>query len=45
MKISIIITNFNYAKYVARCIRSCMSQSIDKKDFEIIKENVQQIIV
>lgn len=36
MKISIIITNFNYAKYVARCIRSCMSQSIDKKDFEII---------
>ena len=36
MKISIIITNYNYGKYLARCIRSCISQSIEKKDFEII---------
>ena len=36
MKISIIITNYNYGKYLARCIRSCISQSIGKEDFEII---------
>ena len=36
MKISIIITNYNYSKYISRCIRSCISQSIPKTDFEII---------
>ena len=24
--ISIIITNYNYGKYIARCLRSCLSQ-------------------
>ena len=42
MKISIIITNFNYGKYIERCIRSCMNQNYSSglknlnKDFEII---------
>ena len=36
MKVSIIITNYNYSKYLARCLRSCMSQVMDIKDFEII---------
>ena len=36
MKVSIIITNYNYSKYLARCIRSCMSQVMDRKDYEVI---------
>ena len=36
MKVSIIITNYNYSKYLARCLRSCMSQVMDIKDYEII---------
>ena len=36
MKVSIIITNYNYSKYIKRCIRSCISQSMDKRDYEII---------
>ena len=36
MKASIIITNYNYSKYIARCLRSCFNQSLNKKDYEII---------
>ena len=36
MKASIIITNYNYSKYIARCLRSCFSQSLNKKNYEII---------
>lgn len=36
MKISIIIPTFNYDKYIARAIRSCIEQSVPKTDFEII---------
>ena len=32
---SIIITNFNYEKYVGRCIRSCLNQSI-QEPYEVI---------
>ena len=32
--ISIVITNYNYGKYLGRCIRSCLKQSA--KNFEII---------
>ena len=33
---SIIITNYNYEKYVAKCIRSCIDQSLEKSKYEII---------
>lgn len=33
---SIIITNFNNAKYLGRCIRSCLKQSMDHSRYEII---------
>jgi len=39
MIISIIIPTFNYDKYIARAIRSCIEQSFPKKDFEIIVIN------
>lgn len=33
---SIVITNFNYSKYISRCIRSCLNQNFDKANYEII---------
>ena len=42
MKVSIIITNFNYGKFIDRCKRSCISQNYSSgiknlnKDFEVI---------
>lgn len=43
MKISIIIPTFNYDKYIARAIRSCLDQSCPKNDFEIIVVNDSSI--
>lgn len=39
MKISIVIPTFNYDKYIARAIRSCIGQSFSKNEFEIIVVN------
>lgn len=36
MMISVIITTYNYAQYVERCIRSIMDQSLPKDLFELI---------
>jgi len=36
MLVSIIITNFNYQKYIHRCIRSCLRQSLSETLYEII---------
>lgn len=36
MLVSIIITNFNYEKYIHRCVRSCLAQTLDKNLYEII---------
>jgi len=36
VKTSIIITNFNYARYLGRCIRSCINQSMPHEDYEVI---------
>lgn len=35
-KVSILITNYNYGKYVNRCVRSCLNQSFKKDEYEII---------
>lgn len=39
MKVSIIIPTFNYDRYIARAIRSCIEQSFSGSDFEIIVIN------
>lgn len=33
---SVIITNYNYGKYLGRCIRSCVNQSLPRNRYEII---------
>jgi glycosyltransferase involved in cell wall biosynthesis len=37
--VSIIITAYNYDKYIERAIRSCMGQSLPKNQYEIILVN------
>lgn len=36
MEISVIITNYNYGKFLARAIRSAINQSYNKSEYEII---------
>ena len=36
MKASIIVTSHNYGEYVERCVRSCLSQSFPRDDFEVV---------
>ncbi|MFN6037818.1 MAG: glycosyltransferase family 2 protein, partial [Bacteroidota bacterium] len=36
MLISLVITTFNYARYLERAIRSAMDQSLSKDSYEII---------
>lgn len=36
IKISIIIATYNSEKFISRAIRSCLEQSMDKRDYEII---------
>jgi glycosyltransferase involved in cell wall biosynthesis len=36
MKVSVVITCYNYARYLSRAIRSAVNQTLDKKEFEII---------
>jgi len=36
MEVSVIITNYNYGKYLARAIRSALNQSFNKSEYEII---------
>ena len=50
VKTSVIITNYNYAKYLGRCIRSCVNQSMPSEDYEIVvvddgsTDNSKQVI-
>ncbi len=37
--ISVIITSYNYGRYVERALRSCLNQSLEKNRFEIIIVN------
>lgn len=39
MNVSIIITCYNYGRYIERAIRSCIEQSMPKNTFEIIVVN------
>lgn len=34
--ISVIVTNFNYEKYLGRCLRSLLDQTLSEEEFEII---------
>lgn len=36
MLASIIITNYNYSKFLNRCLRSCINQNLPKRLYEII---------
>jgi len=36
MKVSIIITSYNYGRYLERCIRSCLNQDFPKDQYEVI---------
>ena len=36
--VSVIIAAFNEEKYIGRCLRSLLDQTIDKKEYEIIVE-------
>jgi glycosyltransferase involved in cell wall biosynthesis len=50
MKISAIIAAYNAEQYVSRAVRSCLDQSIDRKDYEIIvvddgsTDNTQRVL-
>ena len=37
LKISVIIAAYNADKYIGRCLRSLINQSLEKKYYEIIK--------
>jgi glycosyltransferase involved in cell wall biosynthesis len=34
--ISVVVTNYNYGKYVRRCLRSLLSQDLERSRYEII---------
>jgi glycosyltransferase involved in cell wall biosynthesis len=36
MEISVVVTNYNYGRFIGRCIRSLLSQDLSKERFEII---------
>ena len=36
--VSIIVTNYNYEKYIARCIRSCLSQNNVKTEVIVVDD-------
>ena len=52
MDCSIIITNYNYGKYLSRCIRSAINQNFARESFEVLvvddnsskKDNSMQIL-
>ena len=37
--ISVVLTTYNYGKYIERAIRSCLDQTLDNSEFEVIVVN------
>jgi glycosyltransferase involved in cell wall biosynthesis len=35
-KLTILITNYNYGRYLSRCIRSCVCQTMSKEEYDIV---------
>lgn len=50
MLVSIIITNYNYSKYINRCLRSCLNQTMSIEKYEIIlvddcsTDNIKEVL-
>ena len=36
MKVSIIVTNYNYGKYISKCLDSLLNQNFSKQNYEVI---------
>ena len=36
MNVSIVVTSFNYGRYIERCIESCLTQTLARDEFEVI---------
>ena len=36
MDVTLLITNYNYEKFLRRCLRSCINQSMSKEHYEIL---------
>ena len=34
--VSVVVTNFNYGKYLRRCLRSLINQELDRSRYEVI---------
>lgn len=34
--LSVVITNFNYGKYLGRCVRSILAQSLPRPEYEVV---------
>ena len=34
--VSVVVTNFNYGKYLRRCLRSLINQDLDRSRYEVI---------
>src|SRR5438105_1965381 len=34
--VSVVVTNYNYGKYIRRCLRSLLNQDLDRARYEII---------
>ena len=45
MKVSIIITNYNYGRYLERCIRSCLNQNLNNLGTSSLNRGYEIIVV
>ena len=38
MKVSVVVTNFNYGKWLRRCLRSLINQSFDSYEIIVVDD-------